>query len=417
MSPDLHWHVGEDAEQEIIVQAAAPRRSRRSWIAVLIVIVLGTSLGVAYRSLPEPAPRPTLAPSPTPQPTPTHPPIPTKLFQTIDREAQALADGNVQAYLDLHVYSSDVERLQNNFQAWGWPTNGQPLYSIVDFNLRTPTSAWADVRQIRNGRSFRETRFYIWDNDRWLRTDPDPFFWTGATETHDTPHLHMIYAAEDRELARALADQIEELVTSLCVDLKCTAATLPFTYTVNMNNYQQVGDNLSADGQTLSLLSPRVMGIYEDRQPYRQNDDLNGLISQSIVQRVAYGRAVNAATIPDGAVITLAIGSWAGDRVNPKSSRVEQQLNWAKSNIQLTQTLESLWKLGIDSDWPPAHAEAFTVVYFIEHEYGASFVVQLLHALGSAKSMPDVIEKSLGIPFSEFDQKWQKWTKVNIAKQ
>jgi len=79
MSPDIEWHVGEEAEQETIAAASSPRRSRRSWIAVLIVVVLGAGLGMAYRSIPEPAPRPTPTPSPTPQPTPTPPAMPAKL--------------------------------------------------------------------------------------------------------------------------------------------------------------------------------------------------------------------------------------------------------------------------------------------------------------------------------------------------
>ena len=185
--PDIHWHVGEDAEQETIAQSTSPRRSRRSWIAVLIVVILGASLGMAYRSLPEPAPRPTPTPVPTIPPTPTHPALPAKLFDTIDREAQALADGDLKTFLELHVYIADEEQLRNTFQAWGRPVGNSPLYSIIDFKLRTPTTAWVDMRQIREERSFRETRFYVWDNDRWLRDDPDPFFWNGEVETLDTP--------------------------------------------------------------------------------------------------------------------------------------------------------------------------------------------------------------------------------------
>jgi hypothetical protein len=36
---------------------------------------------------------------------------------------------------------------------------------------------------------------------------------------------------------------------------------------------------------------------------------------------------------------------------------------------------------------------------------------KLLKALGTAQSLADVIENGLGVPFSEFDQKWQAWIK------
>ena len=118
MSPDIHWGVGEDAEQETIAQTVPARRSRRSWIAVLIVVVLGAGLGVAYRSLPEPPPRPTPTLSPTPETVPTRPAIPAALFQTIDREAQALADGDFETYREVHT-PMNVEGQQDGFTMRG----------------------------------------------------------------------------------------------------------------------------------------------------------------------------------------------------------------------------------------------------------------------------------------------------------
>ena len=49
LSPDIHWHIGEDDEQETIATATSPRRSRRSWIAIVIIVMLGAGLGMAYR--------------------------------------------------------------------------------------------------------------------------------------------------------------------------------------------------------------------------------------------------------------------------------------------------------------------------------------------------------------------------------
>lgn len=229
MSPDLHWHIGEDQEREAI-HAPTPRRSRRSWIVIVLVVILGVGLGMAYRSIPEPAPRPTPTPPP---PTPTRPAVPAKLYATIDREAQALADGDVETYLALHVSAgaSWIEEQRNRFHAWGRPIGDSPLYTILDFNLRTPTKAWVDIRQFRSDAWFRETRFYQWENDRWLRSVADKFFWSGQTETLDTPHFHAIYALEDRDLVRPVINQLEEAYPQVCRDLGCVEAAAEFTYT------------------------------------------------------------------------------------------------------------------------------------------------------------------------------------------
>src|SRR5512147_1273968 len=99
--PDVQWQVGEGTERETIANSPSARRSRRGWMALFIVVILGVALGAWYRSLPEPAPRPTSTPSPTPQPSPTRPALPAKLYATIDQEAQALADGDIKTYLAL----------------------------------------------------------------------------------------------------------------------------------------------------------------------------------------------------------------------------------------------------------------------------------------------------------------------------
>ncbi len=409
--PDIHWDVGEGADRETITQVTSTRRSRRSWIALFIVIVIGTGLGIWYRSLPEPVPRPTPSLSPTSQPTATRTASSAKLFETIDREAQALAGGDLTTFLDLHIYEDTfwIQQFTTTFQAWGRPGSGHPVYSIVDFNLRTPDRAWADVRQFRNGHSFRETRFYVRDNDRWLRDNPDPFFWRGEIETFDTPHLHVIYAAEDYELARIVTDRMEELYNALCVNLNCAVVTLPLTYTVNMNNYQQVGGSFSEDGRTLSISSPRVMGIYEGSRP--PSDELSSFMSQLIAQRIAFGRAVNVAYAPPGLVMMFTIANWANSRVVNWAAAEKLRANSLKSNLRPPLPLENLWEPVSDDNWREAYMEAFVIIYFIEQQYGEGAIPKVLGNIGQAQSFADLIEKSLDVSFDEFDQKWQAWLK------
>ena len=56
-----------------------------------------------------------------------------------------------------------------------------------------------------------------------------------------------------------------------------------------------------------------------------------------------------------------------------------------------------------------AYTEALAIIYFIEQEYGKQSIPKLLKALGTAHSFAAVIETGLGVPFAEFDQKWQDW--------
>jgi hypothetical protein len=48
MGPDIHWRIGEGTEQAAVIKSAPPRRSRRSWTAALLVVMLGAGLGVPF---------------------------------------------------------------------------------------------------------------------------------------------------------------------------------------------------------------------------------------------------------------------------------------------------------------------------------------------------------------------------------
>ena len=273
--PDIHWHIGEDAEQETIATTTSSRRSRRSWVVILMVVVIGAVLGAVYRTIPEPAPWPTPLPAPTPQPTPMRPAIPAKLYEVIDREAQALADGDVDIYLALHAFQDPqtIAWLRSNFAAWSRQTDDRPLYAIIDFNLRPQTKAWADIRQFRKGRWFREMRFYRWYEDRWLRSDPDALYWSGQTGTLDTAHFHVIYFVEDQEFIQPITDQLKKVQGSLCAALGCDAT--PLTYTLKLDSSIAYDWPFFDDEREIRFVSPRIFGVYEDDTPLDEEGGLN----------------------------------------------------------------------------------------------------------------------------------------------
>lgn len=407
MSPDIEWHIRDSAEQETIIKATPPRRSRRSWVAILIVILVGIGLGVVYRSIPEPAPRPTPAPSPTQRPTRTHPVIPAKLYSTIDREAQALADGDAQTYLNLHVYEdlSWTRQFTTTFQAWQRPTNGQPLYSVVDFNQRTTTLASVDIRQFRNGRSFRQTRFYIWEGDRWLRREVDPFFWSNQMETRDTPHFHVIYFVEDRDFIQPVINQLEQAQDQLCIDLGCDTTLL--TYTLSFNSYSIRSFPGSVNGREIYFASPRVMGVYEDNSPLGDQgvNMILPLAWTTALQR-AYGQPAATDERPSY-LLLYGISQWATMRAANWPDT--ENLSAAKAALQKQpMSLDDLWNV-TENNYKAVYPMAYPVVRFIDQEYGAPAIARILKGIRTAKSFKDLIENGLSVPFEEFDQKWQAW--------
>jgi len=415
--PDLHWHVGEDAEQETITTTTSSRRSRRSWVVILMVVVIGAVLGAVYRTIPEPAPWPTPLPAPTPQPTPTRPAIPAKLYEVIDREAQALADGDVDTYLALHEFQDPqtIDWLRNNFAAWDRPTDERPLYTIIDFNLHPQAKAWADIRQFRKGRSFRETRFYRWHEDRWLRSDPDFFYWSGQTETLDTPHFHVIYFVEDQDFIQPVIDQLEKAPDTLCSDLGCDVA--PLTYTLKLNSSITHGWPIAADRREIHWVSPRMIGVYEDARPL-EDDGLNLIwtLAWASVCDLADGQASSFIGERTSDTLLWAISYWATLRaIEPPDIESLAELKARLTTQPLV--LETLWSIPTESYNPAVYDLAYATIYFIEQEYGAQSIPKLLKVLGTAQSLAEVIENGLGVPFAEFDQKWQAWIRVDPAQQ
>lgn len=417
MSPDIHWDVGEDAEQEMIAQTTAPRRSRRGWLAVLIVVILGAGLGVVYRAIPEPAPRPTPTPVPTgpaTPTTPTRPAMPVALYQTIDREAQALADGDFKAYLDTHMpfMPGETEAQQHNFTAWGRPDDDRPLYTVVDFELRIDQHAWVDIRQFRNGRYFRETRFYTREGDRWRRDSrPDMSVWSGAEESVQTHHFTVSYAIEDRAVLSPTLRQLEEDYQALCRDLGCAAIEHELTFTLKMKDNEGPYAYPARTGNSqLQLPSPRVTGFFESGRAYYWNNSSNHFtlalaIAEGVYGAISYERR-------GGGILWAGI-LWAIQRIDPLPPEFWNMLG--DSNGQPLLPLERLWETTQDTEPGLALLQTYHLLRFIEQAYGAAAVTQLLGTINSAKSLPAAIENGLGVPFAEFDQKWQAWAKQNIV--
>jgi hypothetical protein len=74
------------------------------------------------------------------------------------------------------------------------------------------------------------------------------------------------------------------------------------------------------------------------------------------------------------------------------------------------------WSTSLDgADADQIYATAYSVITYIEQEYGRTVVTRLLRGIGQAKSFSAAIQNLFGVPFSEFEQRWRAWLKQGAA--
>ncbi len=458
MSPDIEWHVGEDAERETIIKTTKTRRSpRRPWI-VIGVIALGVALGLLYRSIPEPPPKsvdaaPVAAVIATPLPPP---PTPEPLAAAVERDARRLASSAGEAN-HLIAFGAPGDKfadwyaaLQNSFGRWGTPAP-QALYTVSVSGTLPGGGAWVTLGQYRHGTVYRSTRFYRLENGRWVWTVPDRGFWSGATSVIRIPAdplfpITIQYPIEDTSLIRPVLERFSDVYQNLCASLKCPTPTDPSPLptpglTVSMTikpMFIQPEVRTSSKLLQIDLPSPNAVGVY---------DKANGLGDPYVAMgyetliypavRLASGDYARWDTNSAGSLFLQAIATWQQARLpsnlylldvfyqstilppsvdmSPGGRFVSRRDHYVKPlrGVKLV-PLTELWT------WPAAGPdpaaveqvatqEAEAVIIFIEEKYGRDGVVRFLNSLGKARSLEAAIKTALPIEYAEFDQQWNKW--------
>ncbi len=463
MSPDIEWQIGEDAEQETIAQTSNAPRARRGRWAVIIAIGLGASLGLLYRSIPEPSSKP-IGPTPAPAVVqePLSPlPAPETLEMALQRDAfyLATAPAGVNRIVTFdpalssmsQTYADWYAALQNTPRSWERKESQLPV-TVYETGTLPGGVVWAEVGQFRNNDFFRHTRFYRWQNGHWIWTLPDPSFWSGATAKVSTSDastigpVTIVHPIEDAPMIGAVFDRFTRAYLNLCESLKCPppahpaslwapGLTLAITIqpTLTRPEVQESGGRL-----VIGLPSPRVVGYYEDAStpgdPYASM--AYAILAEPVV-RLASGDYSRWETERGGELFLQAIAVWIRARVQaeihplelfypaafmpPASARMpdgrivskrETYTNLLHHGPMLP--LTSLW------DWPSARQgfrlmeyavvnETEAVVIFVEDQYGTDAVVRFLNALGQAHSLEEAIEKALPTSFGEFNREWLRW--------
>jgi hypothetical protein len=426
MSPDIEWHIGEEAGPETVLKT--PQRKPPRWhaLAIIIAIGLGVALGAVYHSIPEPAPRPT----PTIiQLGPTPPALPPELFQTIEREVQAWAKGDYTVLREL-LDMNEQPMMSTTLKAWGTPID-QALYSILDYGMLANNTAWVDMRQYRDGRYFRETRFYHQLNGRWKRVAPDSGFWNGEEETADTAYFHVIYATEDRKLVKSLVTQFEQDFEQICTDLRCpigpprcveslerqwcSSFVSEFTVTVKLHTlyvYSFVESAADPKNITMHLRSPRVMGVYDPGNPFSYAESFEATNTLWLLAwHIAYGKMDTATGPAPGKPLVAAMLVREINRLQLRSGERILFSPFGPDTPRLRNPLplEAVWEGADQSNYLQAYSTASLLIEFVDEKYGAASSSKLLKSLVNATSLADAITSNLGVPFAKFEQQWQEW--------
>ncbi len=427
MSPDVEWHIGGETGQDTIVKTPPrPRSPRwRGW-AVAFAVMLGLGLGVLYRSIPGPPPKPAATPMPTRTAVP-----PPPLEYAIDREAQAIAIGDMENFMALQD-ADDAEWRQEQaaaFRTCGKPSTGD-LYTVVETGTLSNNRAWADVTQFCDDQYLRQLRFYQLRNNQWWRIQPalDSSFW-GEQQATQTEHFDVIFRAKDAALVQALADGYERFYTQVCRDLGCDSTGSPSTERFTLSVLPEISEAAShwdGPGQPirLTLPSPRLTGLCVRglRDDTLDNNELieqytfNKPLLASLGAYTASGGAKRWAKDQSGSPFIGLIGEWELMRLVPGFPDNTSYVRGVLANADVP-PLESTWMWpitytqGIDeSQWAEAHA----LITFIDEQYGPDQVARFLQAIGPAKSLPEAIEISR-LSYDEFEQNWQVWLKKFVA--
>ena len=459
MSPDVEWHVGEDAEQETIAKTSSARRSRRSRWAVIIAIGLGAGLGLLYRSIPEPPAKPIDA-TPAPAVVQSPLPAPEPLAAAIERDALRLSTsaGEANQLIAFEAaadaptdYAAWYAALQNASGRWG-PAAYQTLYTVFETGTLPSGIAWAKLGQFRSGDFFRHTRFYRLTADRWEWVLPERSFWSGATAEVSTGAagaigpVTILHPIEDAPVIGAVFDRFSRAYLNLCESLKCPPPANParlwtpgLTLAITIQPALLRPDVQERPGAlSIALPSPRVVGYYEDANA--PGDPYVAMAYATLVDpivRLASGDDARWETDRGGELFLQAVVTWKQARLReelqplevfypqaflpPAAARLpdgrpappqETYARLLRNESRLP--LVSLW------DWPAqgqgvgllqhvAANEAEAVVVFMEERYGKDGVVRFLNALGRARSLEDAIEAALPVSFGEFNRQWTRW--------
>jgi hypothetical protein len=229
------------------------------------------------------------------------------------------------------------------------------------------------------------------------------------------------YRAVDAAQAADVARQFEDYYARWCRDLQCDDRELAAAYKLIVRLWPETATpaiDLVEGRMVYTLTSPRISGLYYQDQRGAQPSferPVNRSVMENVLYYVARASIEAWSTWPTDVASEqwlLIIADWERLRV----SGLAQNNLLYQPELLASQTpidLAALWT------WSPTYTqsmnalmytESVALIRFIDETYGAEKVVQLLHTLGQAGSLPGLLE-AIGLPDTDFNPKWQAWLK------
>jgi hypothetical protein len=285
-------------------------------------------------------------------------------------------------------------------------------------------STWIDIRQFREGRTFRETRFYRWQADRWVRARPPLDFWGGPTYEIVTPRFRVNLPQADQTLAPDLVRRLEVIYRQICFDLACPDTVLTPTQPLRVLVSPTLARGQSwfalDNPPTLRVPSPRVSGLLETGAVINRDDPLTQLLYprlSEIVARAISGGHARWSVSADGTLYMTAVAQWELQR-GLRGTDQDAYIGAALLRGRKITAPQYLW------EWPvrdgrrlaAPQAQTNSVIAFIERSFGAERVVAFLRTLGTARSLPQAIEATLPVSYAAFERQWQQWLEKKLSE-
>jgi hypothetical protein len=299
--------------------------------------------------------------------------------------------------------------------------------------LTTENKAWVKVRQFHVDRYVQEVRFYHLRDGQWRRTDFDPSFWSGLTETSDTPHFRFTYYIEDYDLIEPIASLLEADYDQICLDLACPTApetcvealgqqwcsSFPreITTTFKMTGQTERQDNfdIAPNGDlTFTMASLRYL---DQVAPFGQEQSLRNPIAWLHMMRLAYGHVDFQGPPPQGRSLVIAIFFHEYDQLLKRTGDqpTDVPAEFKQLDVQNLPPLDSVWIATDANDTSQTYATAYAIVEYIDQKFGRESVARLLKAIGPSKSLVIAIETSTGVSYVAFEKQWRAWVAANAS--
>ena len=249
---------------------------------------------------------------------------------------------------------------------------------------------------------------------------------TPADQVFDTVHFRVEFPPGVREAARSAAAQYERAYLRLCLDLGCRAGSdnyrddvyghsaFPRVLNITLRLRPNAGQSTMIDqGHSVRITLAAGAGAPNHIDPEIERFAYDSLLAP--IARIASGGRARWENRNDGELFLSAIVEWERDRLNLRPADRAPLTHSLRSLARLDlPPLAALWSWPIQ--FPPdsvllrrIRRQAQSMIDFVDQELGPAQVAALVSAFESARTLPEAIERGLGVEYARFEREWRAW--------